>query len=331
MRAIRFDGKHVTLAPDAPEPDAAPGEAIVRITRAGIGEADLAAARGLLPGAPSILGHELVGVVERIEPAPGRERDLALVGQRVASSIEVACGRCDLCKRGLSHHCRDMALVGLVRRDGCLADRIALPVRCLAPLPASVTDDAAVFALSAAAALHAATIVRLEGRGFITVLGDSVAALLAVQAMARLNATVRLLGQNPDRFTRAERWNIKHRHIDEVGRRQDQDVVVDCTGAAWGIQAALGLVRPRGTVILGATPVPLPGEPAAPIDLSPIARHEIELVGARSGKVQDAVVALSEGRLDVLGLITKRFRLSDGIASLRAAAEPEQVKVVVEI
>lgn len=339
MRAIRFDGKHAVLVQDAPEPTPGPGEAVVRIARAGVADADLAVVRGAGDGSgsgpapPLILGHELVGVVERIEasPSPAREPLQSLVGQRVVAAIELACGKCDLCRRGLSNHCREMALIGLSGRDGCFADRIAIPCRALAPLPPSVSDDAAVFALGAAAALHAAQMVRLEGRGYITVLGDNTPALLAVQAMARLNASVRLVGSDPSVFTRAEKWGIKHRHADEVGRRQDQDVVMDCTGSAAGLDLALRLVRPRGTVILGGHPAPPAWQTAATeLDLSPVSRHEIEVVGSRGGRVADGVAALAEGRFDVLGLITRRVRLADGVAALRAAGEAGQVKVLIE-
>jgi len=330
VRAIRFDGKHAVLAMDCAEPTLVAGEAVVRVVRAGVADADLAAVRGLVPGVPSILGHELVGVVDRLEPMPGRERDKGLVGQRVVAAIEAACGKCDLCRRGLSNHCREIAMIGLVRRDGCFAERVAVPVRSLAPLPATLGDDPAVFCLAAAAALHAAQIVKLEGRGFITVLGEGVPALMAAQAMAKLNATVRLVGGDPTRLTLAEKWGIRHRHTDDVGRRQDQDVVVDCTGSAAGLDLALRLVRPRGSVIIGATPAPTAWE-SGTLDMSLVARHEIEIVGARGGRVADGVAALAEGRFDVAGLITRRVKLSEGVAALRAAAEPGQIKVVIEV
>lgn len=331
MRAIRFDGKHAALVQDAPEPLLVAGEAIVRVVRAGVSDAELAVVRGQLVGAPAILGHEMVGVVERLEPAPGRERDTVLVGQRVVAAIEVACGKCDLCKRGLSNHCREMGLLGLARRDGCLAERVAVPIRSLAPLPAGVGDDPAIFALGVSAALHAAQMVRLEGRGYITVLGDNVAALLAAQAMARLNASVRLIGSDPACFTRAEKWGIKHRHADEVGRRQDQDVVVDCTMTPAGLDLALRLVRPRGTVIVGATMAPAVWGEGGGLDMGPVVRDEITVVGARGGRVADGVAALAESRFDVAGLITRRVKLSDGVTALRAASETGQVKVVVEV
>ena len=330
MRAIRFDGRHATYGSDAPEPEAGSGEAVVRVVCAGIAGADLAVVRGISPEPPPILGHELVGVVERAEPSPGRDRDRALVGQRVVASIEIACGRCDLCKRGLANHCREMSLRGLARRVPGRAGggAGAVPAACAG----SRGRRGPCSRWGRRCAARGPARAGWRGRGYITVLGDTIEAMLAAQAMARLNASVRLVGWDPARFVRAERWGIKHRHADDVGRRQDQDVVVDCTGSARGVELAMRLVRPRGTIIVGASAAPTWWDPdeTGP-DLSPLARHEIEVVGARGGKVQEAIAALAEGRFDVSGLITRRFRLSDGVAALRAASDAEQIKVVVDV
>ncbi|MCA9287539.1 MAG: alcohol dehydrogenase catalytic domain-containing protein [Phycisphaerales bacterium] len=329
MRAIAFERGSARAVDNAPEPAIGSGEALVRVVRAGLGDADAAVLRGAWPDPPGVLGHELVGVVERLAEPVAHPRDQALLGKRVVASIEIACGKCDLCKRGLANHCRDLALLGLSARDGSLAERVAVPVRLLNPVPAPVDDDTAVFALACGAALHAAQMVRLEGRGFITVLGDSLSALLAAQAMARLNATVRLIGENPERFGLAERWGIKHRHADDIGRRQDQDVVVDCTGSTQGLDLALRLVRPRGTVILGANAVAVPHDPVSTTaDLSLIARHEVAVIGARGGKVQEGVAALADKRFDVSGLITKRCRLAEAPAALQSLSQ--HLKIVVE-
>ena len=68
--------------------------------------------------------------------------------------------------------------------------------------------------------------------------------------MAKLNASVRLVGRYSEKLAVCEKWGIKHRHVDDVGRRSDQDIVVDCTGSPDGLDLALRLVRPRGTVVL---------------------------------------------------------------------------------
>lgn len=325
MRALRTDGHSVTLDRSRPAPRAGPGEALVRPTLVAITTPDRHAAR---PGSgfSGTLGHAMVGVVEEVHTdtdAPTAQRARALKGQRVTAAPSIACGRCDLCRGGLGNHCRDRAAPGLSGREGCFADLVALPLAALHPVPSSVEDERAVCAPALAAAAHAAVMFRVEGKPYITVLGDGLLGLLCVQVMARLNASVRLLGHHPQRFSLCERWSIKHRHAGEVGHRHDQDVVVDCTGSPAGLDLAMRLVRPRGRLVLMGT---LPGQPAP--DLAPLVDHELELVGARGGSIAEALLMLEQRLVHVEPLITRRGRLDDGVSLLRAADDRSQIVVV---
>jgi threonine dehydrogenase-like Zn-dependent dehydrogenase len=226
-----------------------------------------------------------------------------------------------MCRAGLPTHCRDRRCLGTPGRDGCLAERFTLPLRNLVEVPRELDDDRAVFAEPLAAAAHLPQLLRVEGKPYVTVLGDTAEALLTAQVMARLNASVRLLGSDPERFSMCEKWGIKHRHISEVGRRADQDIVVDWTG---GLILALSLVRPRGKVVLGA-----PG-PADPVGLGLLVENEIELIGARGGSLTDALSLLARAEIDVLPLIGRRLRLSDGAAVIEAAANPRSLRTVIE-
>jgi len=334
MKALARRGTDVLLDTDRPAPDPGPGEVLVRPTLAAVAQADLAAARGE-PAAidfQGVLGHRFVGVVESAVD----DRHAALVGQRVVADPFVVDPASELARRGLARHEPTRALIGLKARDGCFADAIALPAANLATVPDAVTDDAAVFAVPLAAAIHASRIVRLEGRTFITVLGDGLDALLCAQVMAKLNHTVRLLATREDRLAIAERWGVRRRPVGEAGLRHDQDVVIDCTADPAMVARAFGMVRPRGTVVLKQEPLPLPlstpGPGAAPgPNLTPVILNELELVGASLGRVAEAVPELASGELDLTGLITKRHKLAEGVASLRTAAADDQIAVVIEI
>ncbi|MEM7756496.1 MAG: alcohol dehydrogenase catalytic domain-containing protein [Planctomycetota bacterium] len=331
MNALIRRNADVLVAADHPEPTPAPGEVLVRPTLAAISTADLAAARGepAEVNFQGVLGHQFVGVVERAES----DRHAALVGKRVVADPFVVDPASELARRGLARHEPTRTLIGLKGRDGCFADLVALPAANLTPVPDTVSDDHAVFAVPLAAAIHASRIVQLEGKTYVTVLGDSLQALLCAQVMARLNHTVRLLATREDRLAIAERWGVRRRPVEEAGLRNDQDVVIDCTADPAMVARAFGMVRPRGTVVLKRDPLPLPGVPAnAPgPDLTPVIANELELVGASLGRAGEAVAELASGDLDLTGLITKRVKLDQGIAGLRAAADPDQLRVVVEI
>ncbi len=322
MRALVFDGRSLTLDPRRADPKSAEGEALIRPIKVGICSTDLEICKGYM-GFTGVLGHEFVGVVDSVSgPDPRR-----LAGKRVVGAINAVCLKCDMCRAGLTTHCRNRTVLGIAGRDGCFADGFTLPAINLVEVPESIEDDAAVFAEPLAAALHAARQLHLEGKPYITVLGDGRLGLLTVQVMAQLNASVRLIGKHPDKMNLCTKWGIRHRHVDEIGRRADQDVVVDCTGSAEGLDLALQLVRPRGKVLLKTTVAPQ----MRTTDLSPIVINEIEVIGSRCGSIPDAIAALAGKQVDVASLISRRFKLDDGVKAMQTAGQPGVIKVLMEV
>ncbi len=331
MKAIRAGVGGIVVDDAGLAPKLGAGDALVRPVRAAIAEPDLDIATGARVFS-GVMGHQFVGIVEQVDARPGRE-DKQWLGKRVVGSANVACGKCDLCRAGLSSHCASRQVLGLLGRDGCFSERFTIPVTNLVEVPRQVSDDAAAFAEPLGRALHAAHILRVEGKPYVTVLGDGVGALLAAQVMARLNASVRLLGWQPDKFGLCERWGIKHRHADEVGRRHDQDIVVECTGTARGTSLALSLARPRAKVVLCSRGIslPTPGTThTAGADLGPAIDAELELLGASSGSMAESVQTLATNRIETAPLITSRGRLSDGPTLLARAREPSQLRVMID-
>jgi len=332
MRAVRFEGsdKGVVLSSAQAEPECPPGYAIVRPLRVGIGASDRAIASSS-NGHPAItLGHEFVGVVESATGLKGRAGEArSLVGKRVVGAITVVCGSCDMCSGGLSNHCRHSKALGISGIDGCFADAFALPIANLHAVPDSVDDDAAVFAEPLASAVQAMHHVRIEGKPYITILGDGTVGLLCAQLFSKLNASVRLIGRHESKLAIAEKWGIKHRPASDVGRRADQDVVVDCTGSSGGLELALRLVRPRGTVVLKSRAMPREQSPC--IDVRPIAEHEIQLVGSRCGPIPEALRLLERGEIDVTSLVTRRSTLDRAVEALRIASDPASIKVLLDV
>jgi threonine dehydrogenase-like Zn-dependent dehydrogenase len=325
VRAIRYRNGHVWLDEASAAPAPEEGEAVVRVVRAGVSRADLAICRGEIEF-DGVLGHELAGVVEGFgEGVDGATRK-RWQGRRVTASPDIACATCDMCRAGLSTHCRRRQAIGLIGRDGCLAERVSMPVRNLWALPDRVDDDAGVFSAATAGALHAAQVVRIEGKAYITVLGDDVTALLCAQVMQRLNASVRVLGRHRAALDMCEKWGIRHRHVDEAGRRQDQDVVVVCDVTGRDVAIASGMLRARGKILLLGHGAPAKAE----VDAAPIIESEIEVIGVRGGSIGEGAAAIERGTIDVNGLVTRRFKLGEGVAAIRAAAEEGQLKVVVE-
>jgi threonine dehydrogenase-like Zn-dependent dehydrogenase len=323
MLAARIQSGSLVIDPSYPEPTPDPGMAIVRVQRALITETDIAVARGVIPHT-GVIGQAFAGVVERVVGPDPR----GLVGKLVVASPDLPDASSELARRGLGAHDPDRHILGMRGRDGGLANLAAVPTNVLVPVPDTIDADRAVFALPLARALHAAQIVRIPGKTYVTVLGDNLRALLAAQVLARLNASVRLLGTMPDRLDRCARWNVRHRHRDEAGLWGDQDVVIDAARDAATFVLACGMVRPRGTILLlGETPT---GETRAAFDLAPVIERELTVIGARCGSLGEGVEMLRSGSVDLDGLISKRFKLAEADRAIKAAADPASIAVIVD-
>src|SRR4029450_13786423 len=74
---------------------------------------------------------------------------------------DFACGHCPVCAQGLGRHCPTRQVMGILNADGCFAEYVRVPVANLHPVPASISDEAAVFIETLAAAFE----ILEHGRG----------------------------------------------------------------------------------------------------------------------------------------------------------------------
>jgi threonine dehydrogenase-like Zn-dependent dehydrogenase len=317
MRALVFNGS-LSYQPRHPDPPTSLGDTLIRVRQAGICATDLEITRGYMSFA-GVLGHEFVGDVIT-------SPDKNLVGQRVVGEINVVCGRCDLCQSGLSNHCRNRSVLGILKHDGAFAEYVRLPATNLHVVPKSVDDDAAVFVEPLAAAFQVLKQIKLDGRKWVTVLGDGRLGLLVAQVLRNVDCPVRVIGKHADKLAICEKWGIRSRPLADIVGRHDQDVVIDCTGSASGFEMAMEMVRPRGTIVLKSTVAA-----GKPLNLSPLVIDEINVIGSRCGPFREAIKALADKSVDVVSLISRRMRLEQGIEAMDYAARPGVLKVILTV
>jgi threonine dehydrogenase-like Zn-dependent dehydrogenase len=312
VRALRWDGNRLTLARDLPDPAPGPGEALVRVHRAGICRTDLEITRGYL-GFRGTPGHEWVGHVVRAE-------DAGLVGARVVGEINFACGACPTCVAGLERHCPTRRVLGIVGADGAFADHVVLPARNLHRVPDAVPDVAAVFVEPLAAAFEVLEQIPVAAGMRAVVLGDGKLGLLVAQVLTGAGARVVLVGHHAKKLERARQLGI-----DTGPAERGADLVVDATGSAQALAAALATVRPRGTIVLKTT---VAGEHR--LDLAAAVINEVTVVGSRCGPFGPALAALASGRISVAPLVDAVYPLNDAVEAFARAAEPGVLKVEIE-
>jgi threonine dehydrogenase-like Zn-dependent dehydrogenase len=317
MRALRFDDQlHLTTTEPSPSPNAT--EALIHVRLAGICHTDLELTRGYM-GFRGILGHEFVGeIVQGNADWP--------VGTRVVGEINVACGCCAYCGAAIPSQCRNRSTLGIANYDGAFADLIRLPFANLYRVPDSITDEQAVFTEPLAAALQvpALTLVRPSDR--VVLIGAGKLGLLIAQVLQRLGCdlTVIVRRERPKQLLR--QWGIATLNLDAADSlRQSAHIVVDSTGNAEGFEAALNIVRPRGTIVLKSTYAELPR-----VNLSKVVVDEIKVVGSRCGPF-DAALRMLEQHIDVTSLIEQVYPLDDALPAFDHAAQAGVLKVLLKV
>jgi len=134
---------------DVPEPTSNEDEILMRVTRCGVCHTELDEIEGRVPPPrlPLILGHQVVGIVERapqLQPAPA-------VGQRVGVAwIFSACGRCEYCLSGQENLCPAFRATGRDANGG-YAQYMVVPAAFAHPIPDALSDSEAAPLLCAGA------------------------------------------------------------------------------------------------------------------------------------------------------------------------------------
>jgi len=319
MEALVFADGKLVFTRSHPEPRLGEDEVLVKVELAGICSTDLEIIKGYMDF-EGVLGHEFVGTVVK---GPAKFK-----GKRVVGEINCVCGRCDMCQSGLSNHCRRREVVGIEGRDGAFAEYVAIPERNVHCLPDTVNNESAIFVEPVASAIQIGQQVPLEHRDKVIVVGDGRLGLLAVQVLAGKGAkgNVVLLGRHEDKIIFAEKRGIQGIILDDMLIKSEWDVVVDCSGSAAGFATACRLTRPRGTLVLKSTWVA-----DQPVDLTTLVINEIKLIGSRCGPFPQAINSLAAEKVITNGLITSRFKLSQGVEAMERARDSRQIKVVLEM
>jgi len=313
VRAIVFDGG-LRFTTSAQLREARPDEVAVDVLEAGICETDLQLCRGYM-GFRGILGHEFVGIA----------RSGRFVGQRVVGEINCACRVCSVCRSGLPTHCPERTVVGILNHDGAFAETVLIPEHNLHPVPDSLSTSTAVFVEPVAAACRIVEQVSVTGRR-VAVLGDGRLGNLSAQVLRHHGADVHVVGKHPAKLDLLRHLGIRTVLLSELQSNRSCDIVVDCTGSPTGLETALQLIRPCGTIVLKTTVAA-----TQTLHMAPFVIDEITLLGSRCGPFDAALQLLEQGVVDVASLISARFPLDQAVAAFEQASRKDVLKVLLEV
>jgi alcohol dehydrogenase len=305
MKALIFDGT-LSVQNSYPMPASPPGEVLVRVRRAGICNTDIEITKGYM-NFRGVLGHEFVGELAD--------------GSRVVGEINAYDGTCDICRRGDVTHCKNRSVLGIVKRDGAMAEYLSLPACNLHPVPAAVTDAQAVFVEPLAAALEITERIHVRPSDHVLVIGDGKLGLLLAQVLRLTGCHLIVVGHHTRKLAILQQRSIVTTDRPETADG-GYDMVVDCSGQPSGFDLARRLVRPRGTLILKST-----FHGAQQIGWAPLVVDEITIVGSRCGPFGPALRLLEQQLIDVDALLEAEYPLERGLQAFEHAKAPGTLKV----
>lgn len=318
MKAILFDGRKLKEAKIL-KPRLRRRHAVIKVHFAGICSTDLEIMRGYM-GFKGIPGHEFIGTVVSASPK-------ALIGKRVTGEINIPCGRCSICRRGMEKHCPNRSILGISKKNGAFAEYVSLPIENLHVVPSRVRDEEAVFTELLAAACEVPAKIKILKSNKIAVLGDGQLAAMAAQVLSLTTRNVAVFGLHQKKLAVFRNLGIA---THDVARRsafkRKYDIVVECTGRPSGLPIAAELVRPEGTIVLKST-----YHGRLNWNLAPIVVDEITIVGSRCGPFDMALRLLALGEVKVLPFVTAIYPFEKWQQALRRARHLESFKVLIEM
>ena len=335
MKALRVTAPHQLALVDLPRPPRGPGQVRVQVHQVGVCGTDLSLVAGKLPFArfPIVPGHELAGVVA--EAGPG---SLFTPGTRVTANPLQHCGHCPACLAGNTHYCPEVAVLGVVRRDGAFAEQVILDDAMVRLLPDDLSFEEGAMVEPVVIAERTVARAQVQPGDAVAVLGAGNIGLLLIQ-IARLAGAGRVLVSDvlDYRLELARRLgvdlavNVSQRDLVEAGREAGGfEVVIDGVGNQQSIGQSIQLCKPGGRVVVYG--VPPQGELALPVldafrkDLS------IHISRLYPRSFDEGIALLQRRQLDLETVITTRVPLAQAPQAIRDLSERkgEMIKILID-
>ena len=334
MKAAVHVGNGLIEIQEWAAPSVGAGEMLLRMRGCGLCGSDIAKLVPGAAGAPSVLGHELVGEV--VDVGAGVRRFAP--GQRVVAAHHVPCFDCHYCRRGSPSMCRTFKRINL--DPGGFAELVRVPApnveHAAFAIPPGMTDETASFTEPLGCCLRAARRSRVGAGDVAIVVGLGSIGCLMTQALRWIGA--RVLGAD----LVAERRALGRRAgaevfegdgpldeaLAEATEGRGADVIVFTGGGADALPWGAERIRDGGMLhsFAGGEGPVLPLPPAA------LYHRELTITATYSSspaELAEAFRLLVAGTVTVDGLITHRVPLAGLAEGVKLMRGRRAVKVYV--
>lgn len=258
------------------------GDSLIKVRLAGVCNTDKEILRGYRPDFKGVLGHEFVGEVIESD-------DLELVGKLVVGELNEGCQACEYCNKGLEKHCESRRVLGIHGKDGCFSEYINIRTDLLHIIPDTLDINTAIFVEPLAAACEIAEQVHFSPDSKVAIIGDGRLSYMIAGVIALYGVDLSIIGRHDDKLREFEKFG---KIMKNTSRKYD--IVIDATGHSSGLEAAAGIVKNKGTIIVKST---YAGNTS--INMSYFVVNEITIKGSRCGPFEPAIRLLNKGLISL--------------------------------
>lgn len=336
MKAIVFYSSYHIKYEDIPEPEITGDELLVRVKICGLCGTDIYKIKqeSVRPG--SVLGHEVVGVIEK----RGENIHDFDVGERVFVSHHAPCFSCKFCKQGTFSLCTLFRNTNI--HPGGFAQFIKVPKELIKnnviSLPDNLSNEEAVLIEPFACAWRNIKRIQIEPEDIVTIIGAGPSGLMHLILLKTIGVkNIRLVDIVDSRLQFARQLgaedtvNVKNEKIDKFKPARfdakqaggDSDVVIVSAGNKEAVQEALTTVRVGGKISIFAQ---VPDNTKISLDSNLIYRETLLLGTYSSTPIEQKEVfdMFINGKLkDATSIISHRLPLKDFQKGLKLAIEAD--------
>ena len=270
---------------------------------------------------PSVMGHEMVGVIEDIGSKVTTDYlgNKLTKGDRIIWSMTVGCGNCFFCHSGLSNLCPDGTLLGRDQNGG-FGEFVAAPLANVYPLPESVSDQEAPLIQVLTTCLHAQRRANIVAGEAVVVMGLGVSGLLHLQLAKQYGADPvicvtrsewkRDLANKLGADATFESGAAALTGIQERTEGRGADLVIECVGQLPVLAEAFELVRFGGRIM----PFGIYTDREGALPFYQFYFKEISIINARAAKGEDypaSIDLVSKGAVRLEPMVTHVKPLSE--------------------
>ncbi|MDQ0298049.1 L-iditol 2-dehydrogenase [Salibacterium salarium] len=235
-----FNKESVPIHPEVKE-----NNARVKVEFGGICGSDLSVYKGVISHAryPVVMGHELYG-----EVAEADKHHLFTKGQKVVVQPNIACGECDLCRKGKKNICRHKVSLG-VTDNGGFSNYVDVPVTNLLVVPDDMDGKLAVLAEPLAVVVHAFRKISIEEGESVAVIGCGTEGMLSSILANLLGGEVNAVDINQEKLDMMKRFQDIHSGSPSI-LEEEYDHVIEAAGTPPSVEQAFDIVKPGGNVVI---------------------------------------------------------------------------------